>query len=183
MKASAIALSVWLLTGCASTPLPDPARSVDTVPILTRWSSFVRYIQSLQPSDLEFERDLAIERYQTLPNDLNRLRLAYLLSRPRLPEPEPSRSQALLAEIDTSSELAALRDLVGKELALLSELDAHRQQVDKLKGRVQALNSQVQGLQAQLNTLRTIETDINDTQRELEELPNEPPDNRADRRR
>lgn len=182
MKASAFVLSMWLLTGCASTPLPNQARSPETVSILTSWSSFVRYTTSLQRSDLEFERDLAVERYRAQPTDENRLRLAYLLSRPRLTAPELNRSQALLAEIDASSELAALRDLLDKEIALLSELDGRQQQIDKLQVRVQALNTQIQALQTQLDTLKTIETDINETQKELEELPNGSSDNRTDSR-
>ncbi len=177
-------LAAWSLAACSATPsrnellivveppafeeLPIPGGS----PALENWLLFADRVNRMESLELVIERDATVARYrEQATDDETRLRLAYLLSRPRMPVQELTESRTLLAGIGADSVYASLADLVARELMLITELSASQQQTDELQGRVRDLETQVANLQTQLDALKAIETDLTEDQKNTEELP------------
>jgi chromosome segregation ATPase len=173
---------VLALGACASTP-PD----------LAEWTSFSHEVDRLTPEELGARISGTDERYRTSPDDLTRLQLAYLLSRPALETQDVDAGRRLLDEIATDSRYSPLRDLVQRQISVEGELQSARreirdrnsqiellqQQIDKLEPRadreaeLRALRDKVRELEAQLDALKSIEAEMSEGQKAMDELPDE----------
>lgn len=153
---SAIALAMLAVAGCAAVAPSLPSPTSCTSPRVDDWVAFVNHVDGLDAAGLVDEYTITAERLRDLPGDADRLRLSYLLSRPKLPMQDISRSQALLAQISPDSAYASYRDLVAHELTQLTDL--------------QAAQKSAQELRARLEALKGIDTDLTRGQEQIEEL-------------
>ena len=179
LKSSVIAIAICLSAACVAQPQAMEAKAaaevvkrkvpiVISAPVtqvsscaeavaLVDWLRFVGRLETLSTLELAGERDRIAIEHREQPSDGSRLALGYLLSRPQLLIRDIDRSRMLLAEIDTSSVYASVRDLLVRESAM----------IDK----VAALEAHITRLQLQLDALKVIETDLTENQKELEEVP------------
>jgi polyhydroxyalkanoate synthesis regulator phasin len=171
-----------VLSACAST-------QVD----VADWAGFVDEVDRLSPEELGLRLADTDRHFRTAPDDLTRLQLGYLLSRPVPGTQDVEAGRALLGEIDADSPYSALRDLVQKQVAVEgalqsarrevaeqnSQIEVLRQQVSELEPRVhretelQALREKVGELEAKLEALKTIEAEMAKGQKAMDELPDE----------
>lgn len=173
-----IGASILLLIGCISSPKPETASTHEVAEVQESWLAFVNRVDTLDAADLELERYVAVTRVSDYPDDSeSQRRLSYLLSRPRSLASQASREDILLAEIDATRKLEAIRDLILQEQPLMTALQHKQRQVigleeevDTLETAVDDLQTQVGSLQAQLEALKTIEAEMTENQKELEEL-------------
>lgn len=173
---------VMLLGACAST-------SSD----VADWARFASDVDRLSAEELGTRISGADEHYRTSPDDLTRLQLAYLLSRPEPETQDVEAGQRLLEEIDADSPYSALRDVVQRQIVAEgklqsarqeirernSQIELLRQQIDRLEPRVdreaevQVLRSRVRELESKLEALKSIEAEMSKGQKAIEELPDE----------
>jgi hypothetical protein len=159
-KASVVALALTVLAGCAAIQAPPatapaPAAQCNCTSV-AEWVAFVDHVDGLDETGLVEEYATTLARYQQAPDDAERMRLSYLLSRPQLPMRDIGASQVLLTQISADSPYAPLRDLLAQETALQIDLQAAREQAHQLR--------------TQLEALKGIDTDLTRGQEEIEEL-------------
>ena len=151
-KLGAILLLCLAASGCVTT------NGWVTRPQLGDWLEFMEQVNGLDAQALEQEYAVALEGLGAGTEAADRLRLAYLLSRPGLASQDIHRAQLLLTEIPAESAYAPIRDLMARELAQLVQLQAARERV--------------QELETQLENLKSIDTELTEVQAEMEELSN-----------
>lgn len=134
----------------------EPPAAVPQFADLNAWLTFASAANLLSPAELSRQRRRLSERFDQAPTADNRLRLAYLLSRPAPGGQNLVRSRELLAAIPPEHRYASLRDLVLRELELAEDLRGAR--------------NKVRAQQAQLEALKEIETDLTENQKQLEQL-------------
>ena len=170
---SVIAAGFLLLGACVSAPGN-----------MANWNPYVDGVDALSDPEFAATLDEANEKYLAEPDDEIRARLGYLLSRPDRPTQDLGESRRLLAEIEPDSAYAPLRDLLRREVDLLSELKSAREETSDLSAhvatleadvaeqhaRLVALRSRIVELQAQIEALKSIETKITEDQKTIEEL-------------
>lgn len=139
-----------LLGGCASV-LPQVENHK-----LNEWLAFVDHVDQLDVADLQREYALAIQQLHDDPGDISRLRLAYLSSRPTLPEHDVAQSQTLISQIGADSPYAPLGIVLRRELGLLIQIGSAR--------------ARLREVQQQLEALKGIEADLTDEPSGIEEL-------------
>ncbi|MGH8222985.1 MAG: hypothetical protein ACREQZ_08425 [Woeseiaceae bacterium] len=168
-----IAAGLLLLGACVSAPGN-----------IADWNPYVGGIDALSDREFAAVLDEAKEKYLAGPNDEIRVRLGYLLSRPDRPAQDIGESRRVLAEIDPDSAYAPLRDLLQREVELLSELGSAGRETSNLSAQVAmleadiaeqhtrlvALQSRIAELQTQLEALKSIETKITEDQKAIDEL-------------
>jgi len=187
MNGHKLALAFVLTLGaCASTP-----------PIVSDWANFAAEVDGLSPQELGTRISSVDEHYSTSPDDLTRLQLAYLLSRPGSEAHDVRAGRSLLEQIDDDGPYSALRDLVNRQITVEAELEASRQQVQQRNAQIEllhkqidqleegldrgteqqaqleALQSKVRELESQLEALKSIEAEMSQGQKAMDELPDE----------
>lgn len=160
---------------------------------LEDWASFADGTDHLSPEELGARISSVDERYRTSPDDLTRLQLAYLLSRPAPATQDVEAGRQLLDEIDSESAYSSLRDLVRRQIEAEarfqstrrkvqecnSEIELLHEQIDKLEPRIdreaeaQALRARVRDLESKLEALKSIEAQMSKGQKAIDELPDE----------
>lgn len=155
-RVSTILLVAATLAGCAALAPPAAAPADCGCASVADWVAYMDHVDTLDETGLMEEYALTLERYRVQPDDADRLRLSYLLSRPQLPERDVGMSQVLLTQIPADSAYAPLRTLMAQETALMIDLEAARQQSQQLR--------------AQLEALKGIDADMTRGQEEIEEL-------------
>ena len=149
-----------LLPACASylthpvAPAPPPL--VLPASPLVQWVEFASELEPLNSSELLAKRNNLRASYAQAPNNEQRMRLAYLLSRPNPATQNFAKSLALLAELEPNSHFAPLRNMIQREITLSKQLNATRQKL--------------QELQNQLNTLKAIDGDLTESQKTIDEV-------------
>jgi DNA repair exonuclease SbcCD ATPase subunit len=183
-----LAACVLTLGACASTP-----SDVDD------WAAFVSEADRYSQTELQARIAAAHERYREAPDDLARLRLAYLLGLPVAATQDVDAGRALLVEVDPDGRYSSLRSLVTRQIALMARLQSARQElherdseIGSLRNRIgeleaqndrpppdngeaelQALRARVRELQAQLDALKSIETEMTEGQKAIDDIPDE----------
>lgn len=140
----------------AATPAPRPTQAPAPDTDLQAWLGFAAGANALTPAELATRRRSAGERFRHTANADDRLRFAYLLSRPAPTGQNLDRSRELLLALPAQHRYAPLRDLILRELDLTVNLSSAR--------------NKVRAQQAQLEALKAIEADLTENQKELEQL-------------
>ena len=146
MFRSIIVAGILLLCACASPPVSP----------VVEWVSFAAEIDRLAPPGLAIRHKSLQDIHSAQPDDDNRMRLAYVLSRPNAATQDLTKSSALLADIDAGSAYAPLRDMLKREIALTTELRLVRRKLDELK--------------SQLEMLKTIDGDLTESRKAVDEV-------------
>lgn len=160
---------------------------------LEDWAGFADGADHLSPEELRARISSVAERYETSPDDLTRLQLAYLLSRPAPATLDVEAGRQLLDEIDSESAYSSLRDLVRRQIEAEArfrsarrevqernaEIELLQEQIGKLEPRVdreaevQLLRDRVRELESKLEALKSIEAQMSKGQKALDELPDD----------
>jgi hypothetical protein len=177
-----ILVIVLVLGACATAPYD-----------LADWSSFADQVDRLSSEELAERISGADEQYRTSPDDLKRLQLAWLLSRPAPDTQDVEAGRQLLEEIDNDSPYSALRDVIRRQIVVENKLQAARQeirernseieflqqQIGQLEPRidreaeVEVLRARVHELESKLEALKSIETEMSKGQKAIDEMPDE----------
>ena len=187
MNRHKLVLALVLLLGACASTLPD----------VSDWANFANEVDHLSPEELGARISSVDEHYQTSPDDLTRLQLAYLLSRPGSEAHDVKAGRSLLEQIDDNGPYSALRDLVDRQIAVEAALEASRQKVEERnaqiellrrqigqleegldrgaeqEARLEALKGKVRELESQLEALKSIEAEMSEGQKAIDELPDE----------
>jgi hypothetical protein len=140
-----------LLAGCTTLDWTTQPRPEE-------WVAFMARVNALDAAALDAEYRKTQAELGVAAEADDRLRLAYLLSRPALTARDPAESRKLLSGIPSESAYAPIRDLMMHELAQLEALDRARLRVRELE--------------SQLDALKSIDAELTEEQAELEELSN-----------
>lgn len=146
IRASQLLLACLWLTGCQATP-----------PEKTDWFAYTDRIDGMDPAAVRAQRESMMRQYEFEADDETRMRLGYVLSRPDPSLQQLAQGREILAEISDASDLAPLRDLLDREIALLIEIQQQR--------------GQILELQAQLEALKAIEAEMIESRQSMEEEP------------
>lgn len=130
---------------------------------LMDWGQFVEEIARLEPPSYVSFRDQLLLSYKNSPDDEIRLRLGYLLSRPNTDIQNLPKSVELLAEIERNSSYLWLRTSLLNEINLMRELRAANAELN-------SADESIDELQTQLKMLKTIDGDLTESQREIDEI-------------
>lgn len=149
-QSAGIAFFTACLAGCAA------IERWNTDVRLSEWVAFVDHVNALEPAEFNEELRASFDTLGNQPSALDRLHLAYLLSRPNLATQDIRKSQLLLTEIPPDSPYAPIRDLLARELDHLTAL--------------RSASSRIEELEVQLKTLKSIDADMTKGQTQLEEL-------------
>lgn len=126
------------------------------------WVVYRHRADGLDAADFPARLEEAERQYGLRPDDVNRMRLAYLLSRPDPTLQQLKRAREVLSGISNSSELAPFRDPLDREIGLLMQLKQD-------KGRMDELQAQLDALEAQLAALKAIEEEMVENRENMEE--------------
>lgn len=122
-----------------------------------RWISFVAEVETLEDSELS--QKLRETRYNAEKNQLQTdevaIYQAYLLSRPNTAIQDLPASRALLQQISPGSPYATIKNGLIEQLNLRSDLILTQRKLE--------------GTQAQLETLKAIDDDLTESQRQIEQ--------------
>ena len=149
---------LWL-AACQSVP-PQPEG----------WADFLGRVDRMDASQLDLARQTAIGDYALHPTDANRLRAAYLLSRPEASTDRLAQSQEMLGGIADGSDLAPMRDLLRGEIRKSLEVQVTVQRAQELEAQLAELKRRVSELQTQLDALKNIEQEMADSQHSAEDI-------------
>lgn len=156
-------------------------------PDLADWVRFVDSAESYGPAGLEAHIEATRDQYRAAPDDLTRLRLAFLLSCRDEGAADLDASHALLAEVSGQSTYAPMRDMVERHIELVAEIRTMQQEIDRRAARIRELDDRIESLEAQesevralrarvlelhaqIDALKSIETDISEGQKKIDEL-------------
>lgn len=174
MRRPACLLAAGLcLAGC-QTPPPENAD----------WSEWRARVDRMDQAALQSEQEAALRQYDSDAGNRSRLRAGYALSRPEASLAQLEQSRALLEQIPADSELAPLRDLLDKEIALrmqlqrtqlrMRDLQLEVERLRSVKGEFEAdmerLLTQIRSLQTQLAALKSIEEEMVESQQQTDEI-------------
>lgn len=149
---------LWL-AACQSMPLQQEG-----------WADFLGRVDRMDAAQLDLARQTAIGDYALHPTDANRLRLAYLLSRPEATPDRLAQSEEILGGIANGSELAPMRDLLRGEIRKSLEVQVTEQRALELDAQLAGLKRRVSELQTQLDALKKIEQEMADSQHSAEDM-------------
>lgn len=124
----------------------------------------------MDAQQLLLARESAMRQYATQPDDTNRLKAAYVLSRTPASPRQLEECKAILAEISASSELAPMRDLLDGEVNKFMEVQAVEARTLELREEFDALQAELVVLREQLDALKKIETEMVESQEETDEM-------------
>jgi hypothetical protein len=150
---------LWL-AACQNTPPPETPD----------WAGFLDRVERMDEQQLQFAREAALQQYSVQPTDANRLRAAYLLSRPAAAPEQLAQGLEILAEIPAGSDLAAMRDLLGAEIRQSMKLRAAELRSLELQAQLEGLQARLGELQARLNALKAIEQEMTENQQQADEM-------------
>jgi len=154
-----------LLTGCQTmTPAPPP------VPAAVKWTAYVTELEQMEPGQLQEARKLAMDDYLANPDDWNRMRAGYALSRAGASREQLSRSREILAEIADNSELAPMRDLLRKEVQRAQELRVSQARSQEFQNKLRELETELKELRLKLEALMEIERKMAESQENSDDL-------------
>lgn len=145
MRSYTFLLVCLLLMGCHM--LPPKQQPSEPGPVIAQpseteeWVAYTRRVENWDPARIPDHRDEALRAYNRRPDDFNRMRLGYLLSRPAPSMQQLAQSREILAEISNTSELAPLRDLLDREIALLMQIKRDRGRILELEAHLEALKA------------------------------------------
>lgn len=149
---------LWL-AACQSMP-PQPEG----------WADFLGRVDRMDAAQLDLARQSAIGDYALHPTDANRLRLAYLLSRPEATPDRLAQSEEMLGGIPAGSELAPMRDLLRGEIRKSLEIQEAELRAQELEAQLADQKRRVSELQTQLDALKEIEQEMADSQHSAEDM-------------
>jgi hypothetical protein len=159
MKSVRLLFPCLWLAACQSVPPEEEA-----------WTAFLTRADRMDAPQLQLAREAAMKQYTDLPNDSNRLRAAYLLSRPEASLQQLQQSREILAGISAGSDLAALGALMDEEIQRTVEAQKSELGTLQLQLRLIELHGQLGELQKQLNALKEIEQEMGKSQQEADEV-------------
>jgi hypothetical protein len=149
---------LWL-AACQSAP-----------PEAEAWTAFLSRVDRMDAPQLQLAREATMEQYTDQPNDTNRMRAAYLLSRPEASLNQLEQSRAILAGISAGSDLAPLRALMDGEIRRSVEARKAELGALQLQLRLIELQGELGQLQKQLNALKEIEQEMGKSQQTTDEM-------------
>lgn len=159
--------TILLVSACASTgtatPPPNPSSPpppmveavTETASPIERLVIYADKLRALTPPALESERMTAEQDYRSAPTGFNRLRLALVLSQPRVPFRDDARARELLGQAvrDPSASSDALRSFAGWMLQELDDRAAAERMLEEER-------RQRLGLQKKLDQLKAVEEEM-----------------------
>lgn len=145
-------LPIWGLSACANLDA-QPSSSTRTL------LAYFEQVEAMDAQNLAGEYAAVNQRHDKRADPADSLRLAYLLSRPGLPEYDLHASLSHLDAIDGS--VWPLKHRLMKEIALMMTLAQSSEQIAALK-------SEVKALRGQLDTLKSIDDRLSGEQGSLD---------------
>jgi hypothetical protein len=158
-RAARLLIPCLWLAACQSTP-----------PETQDWAEFLGQVERMDVQQLQFAREAAMSQYIVQATDSSRLRVAYVLSRPKASLEQLARSREILAEISAGSDLAAMRDLLDAEIQQSMEVQEAELRTLELQARLEDLQAELGELQTQLDALKAIEEEMVESQEQTDEL-------------
>jgi hypothetical protein len=164
-KLAGVLITMLFLAACRSAP-PE----VQTWSEYHTWSEYMAEVQRMDARQLLLARESAVRQFEEQPDDSNRLRAAYVLSRAPASPQQLTESRRLLADMAAESELTPLRNLLDGEIRRFMEVQDAESRVLELRTQIDELQSRLAVLQEQLNTLKNIETEMIENQQQSDEV-------------
>ena len=163
MNLARLLLLASLLAGCQT------MRSA-LVPLRVKWSDYVNAVEQMPPGQLQEARTAELERCLAEPDDWNRMRAAYVLSRPGASGEQLSRSRELLAEVSGDSELSPMRNLLDEEVQRTQELRVAQARSGEFQDRVRKLETELKELRLKMDALMKIEQKMVESQEQSDDF-------------
>jgi len=163
MKTIRFLIPCLMLAGCQALPSRAPGAMAD-------WAKYARELDGMDSTALASASAAALEEYESRPNDRNRMRAAYALSREGAGAGQLARSREILAEIPSGSELYPLRDLLDKEIGYAQAAAAAKSRERKLSAERDRLQAELAEVHEQLEALKAIEQEIVKSQQKADDL-------------
>lgn len=166
LRFALLALLALLLTACVALPetetvepaepgapappvkpdIPRPASDVDEL------LGYFQHLKKLPGNQLGKEHDNARQAFVKEASEINRVRLAMVLSMPSTPFADDARALDLLDPVIRSRQTS----MYGLAFLLATYIQERR----KLEGNVQSLQQNLQGLQQKLDALKSLERSL-----------------------
>jgi len=144
---------VMALSACCNTPEHTPD-----------WSEYANAALRYPEDQLQVVQKAALLRYQGQPDDENRMKLAWLLSRGDPPLQQLQQALELARQISPEGPWAARSKLLQVDLQNMIELQTTRGRVLELEAQVETKSRQLEDMRGQLETveaqLKTVETQL-----------------------
>lgn len=133
-------------------------------------AAYMHGLEQMEPGQLQKAREMALDHYRADPNDWNRMRAAYALSRSDASQEQLSRSLEILAEIPAESTLAPMRDLLNTEVQRTQELRMSNARTRELQKRARDLEAELADVKLKLDALMQIEQKMVESREDSDEL-------------